>query len=74
MSLHEMRYSYASGFKSRKAAESAIDDMMGDEIALSDKPEVEPYHVTMKGTGETVTRYRISLIDSETQEKMQKRA
>lgn len=64
MSLHQIRYSYASGFKSRAGAESALEDMLGDEISLSDDPMIESYHVTMKGTGETVTRWRISLVDT----------
>ncbi len=63
MSLHQIRFSYAHGYKSRAAAEAAIEDMLGDEISLSEDPRVESYLVTMKGTGETVTRWRISLVD-----------
>lgn len=74
MSLHQVRYSYAHGFKSKRGAESALEDMLGDEISLGDDPQIESYLATMKGTGETVTRWRISLADTAATDYLQKKA
>lgn len=60
MSLHPVRYSYASGFKTRGAAESAIEDAYGEgEISLCEDPIVESY-ISVSGK----RAYRISLIDT----------
>lgn len=74
MSLHQIRYSYASGYKSKRGAESALEDMLGDEFTLSEDPQVESYLIKMAGTGESVKRWRISLNDTAATDYLQKRA
>lgn len=63
MRLHESRYSYATGFRTRIEAESAIDSMMQEaRISLDDNPRVESYSRPMP-SGDSVIRWRVSLAD-----------
>jgi len=60
MSLHQVRYSWAYGYKSRQAAEDAIDSAYADgEVSLCEDPRAESY-IAVNGT----RAWRISLIDT----------
>ena len=54
-----IRYTYAYGYKTREAAEIALDDCMaGDEISECELPKISPYQ-----NKNDERRYRITLAD-----------
>lgn len=54
-----MTFQYAKGYKTRDAAELALENMMPEEISEGEHPKVEPYTITKDG--KRVTRYAITL-------------
>jgi uncharacterized protein len=60
MSLHQARYSWAYGYKSRQSAEDAIEDAYANgEVSLCEDPQAESY-ISVNG----IRAWRISLIDT----------
>lgn len=55
-------FTYASGYKSRDAAQEAIDDLFCDgEIDRCDNPQIRTYSVTLLDTGGKAQRFAIML-------------
>lgn len=55
------RYDYHTGLASLPAAQEAIADAMSEgEISLSERPQIEPYHVTTLD-GRKLPRWKITL-------------
>ena len=56
------RFTYASGYKTADAADTALGDMYaGGEVCEGERPEIESYKARHKVTGKTVTRYKITM-------------
>lgn len=54
------RYTYSQGYRSRDAAELALDDAHATgDVLPGERPEIEAYSVTRDGR--RLTRYRITL-------------
>ena len=60
MSLHQLRYSWAHGYASRREAEDALEDACAEgKLSLCDNPKTESY---IAGNG--TRAWRISLADN----------
>ena len=56
------RHTYAWGYKSRDAAQDALNDLLSEnEVSMCERPEVSPYKTRNVTTGAPVVRYQITL-------------
>ena len=56
------RFTYASGYKTAHAADTALGDLYaGGEVCEGERPEIESYKARNKITGKPVTRYKITM-------------
>ncbi len=56
------RHTYAWGYKTREAAEDALEDMFAfDEVSQCSRPQISAYKTRNVTTGAPVVRYQITL-------------
>jgi|GEM_PF-5041103 len=56
------RYTYAWGYKSREAAQDALNDLLaGSEVSQCEGPEISAYRTRNLSTGAPALRYQITL-------------